>query len=108
MTEKRAYNVTCDVPYVAPVGNLTVRFHRGDTVIHTRTFNHSSKKPENQSSTISFTPSRHDDGVMFRCEAILDLEPFGPKLRVFSEPYNVTVKCKYLFLVVYTFNDTGE
>lgn len=97
MTEMTAYNFTCDVPNVAPVRNLTVRLHRGDTVIHTRTFVHSGKEPVNQSSAIRFVPSRNDNGVTFRCEALLDLEPDGPKLRVFSEPYNVTVKCKYLY-----------
>lgn len=95
MIEARAYNFTCDVPNVAPVGRLTVRLHRGDTVIHTRTFNHSGEAPVNQSSAIRFVPSRHDNGVTFRCEAILDLDPDRPELRVFSEPYNVTVKCKY-------------
>lgn len=95
MTERTAYNFTCEVPNVAPVGRLTVRLHRGDTVIHTRTFNHSGKAPANQSAAIRFVPSRHDNGVLFRCEALLDLEPDGPKLRVFSEPYAVTVECKH-------------
>lgn len=100
----RAYNFTCDVPNVAPGGNLTVRLHRGNTVIHSRTFNYFRKEPMNQSSAIRFVPSINDNGVTFRCEAILDLEPDGPKLRVFSEPYNITVKCKYC---IYVFNDAG-
>lgn len=95
MTEGTAYNFTCTVPNVAPVGNLTVRLHRGDAVIHTHTFNHSGKKPVNQLSVTRFVPSGNDNGITFRCEAILDLQPEGPKLRVFSEPYNITVKCKY-------------
>lgn len=99
MTERTAYNFTCDVPNVAPVVKLTVRLHREDKVIHNRTFNHLGKKPVNQSSAFEFIPSRDDNNATFRCEALLDLEPDGPKLRAVSEPYTITVKCKYIFLM---------
>lgn len=102
MRESEAYNFTCDVPNVAPVQMLTVRLYRGDTVIHTRTFNHFDPEPVNQSSVIGFVPSRKDNGVTFRCEAVLDLGPEGPKLSVLSEPYEVTVHCRY-FLIFYFF-----
>lgn len=94
MTEMMAYNFTCDVPDVAPVGRLTVRLYRGDTIIHTHKFNHSGKEPMNQSSTISFVPSQSDNGATFKCEAILDLEPVGPKLRQLSKLYEIKVECK--------------
>lgn len=97
MREMTAYNFTCDVPNIAPVANLIVRLHRGEKVVHTRTFNHSGKNPVNKSPAFRFVPSRKDSGIPFRCEALLDLEPDGPKLSVFSEPYNVTVHCKYIY-----------
>lgn len=95
MKEHTTYNFTCGVPVVAPVGNLTVKLYRGDAVIETRTFNDTIKEPVSKLSVIPFVPSRHDDGVEFRCEAILDLEKHGgPKLNVSSEPYRVAVTCK--------------
>lgn len=97
MTEMVAYNFTCDVPDVAPVGKLTVRLYKGDTIIHTQKFNHSSKEPMNQSSTISFIPSRRDNNATFKCEVILDLEPVGPKLREVSNLYTIKVQCKLFF-----------
>lgn len=100
MKESTAYNFTCDVPNVAPVRMLTVRLYRGDTIIHTRTFSHSAKEAVNQSAAIGFVPSRKDSGVTFRCEAVLDLGPVGPKLTVLSEPYEVTVHCKSFGLFV--------
>lgn len=106
MIERTTYNFTCYVPNVAPVGNLILRLHRGDTVIYTRSYAHPGKEPVTQSSAFEYTPSRNDNGVTFRCEALLDLEPHGPKLRVFSEPYNITVLCKYIY--IYIFDDTRE
>lgn len=100
MKESTAYNFTCNVPNVAPVQMLTVKLYRGDTIIHTRTFYHSVKEAVNQSAAFSFVPSRKDSGVTFRCEAVLDLRPVGPKLRILSEPYEVTVHCKSFGLFV--------
>lgn len=100
MKESTAYNFTCDVPNVAPVRMLTVRLYRGDTIIHNRTFNNPTKEAVNQSVAIGFVPSRKDGNVTFRCEAVLDLGPVGPMLRVLSEPYEVTVHCKFLGLSV--------
>lgn len=94
MKASAAYNFTCDVPNVAPVRMLTVRLYRGDTIIHNRTFDQSTKEAVNQSAAIGFVPSREDSGVTFRCEAVLDLGPVGPKLSVLSEPYELTVHCK--------------
>lgn len=100
MKESTAYNFTCYVPNVAPVRMLTVSLYRGDTIIHNRTFNHSTKEAVSQSAVISFVPSRKDSGVAFKCEAVLDLGPVGPKLSKTSEPYEVTVHCKSFGLFV--------
>ncbi|XP_056869919.1 hemicentin-1-like [Takifugu flavidus] len=91
MKESTAYNFICNVPNVAPIRMLTVSLYRGNTIIHTRTFNHPTKEAVNQSAAISFVPSREDSGVAFKCEAVLDLGPGGPKLSKISEPYEVTV-----------------
>ncbi|TNM96865.1 hypothetical protein fugu_015021 [Takifugu bimaculatus] len=91
MKESTAYNFICNVPNVAPIRMLTVSLYRGNTIIHTRTFNTPTKEAVNQSAAISFVPSREDSGVAFKCEAVLDLGSGGPKLSKISEPYEVTV-----------------
>lgn len=104
MREGTAYDFKCDVGMVAPVGRLTVTLYRGDTDIDAVIPGNTGKNPVNQSYPIQYVPNRSDDGVTFRCEALLDLEPEGPKLRVFSEPYKVSVQCEYFILS----NDTRE
>lgn len=96
MTEMKEYNFTCDVHNIAPVQNLTVRWYKGDTFVFMDTFDNPSKEPVNQSSVFSFTPTRQENGVTFRCEAHLNLGPEGPQLHAFSEEYNITVHCKYI------------
>ncbi|KAE8283339.1 Hemicentin-1 [Larimichthys crocea] len=91
LKEAEEYNFTCNIHNIAPVQSLTVTWYKGDTIIYTDTFNNPSKKPVNQTSVLSFTPHRQDDGVTFRCEAHLDLQPEGPQLKVSSQEYNITV-----------------
>lgn len=95
MAEGEEHKLTCYVHNVAPVKKLVVRWYKGDTVVHSDTFDGLSQQPENQSSILSFTPSRRDNGGKFRCEAHLDLGPEGPRLNVSSHEYTVTVSCKY-------------
>lgn len=92
------YDFICNIGMVAPVGRLTVTLYRGDTDIHASISQTVGKTPVNQSYAIRYVPHRSDDGATFRCEALLDLEPEGPKLRVSSDPYKVSVQCEYLIL----------
>ncbi|XP_078140645.1 hemicentin-1 [Centroberyx gerrardi] len=90
MIEGERHILTCDIQHIAPVQNLTVTWHKGNETTIDR-FNNPSKEPVNQSSVHSFTASRYDDGVQFRCEAHLDLGPEGPSLSATSQQYPVTV-----------------
>lgn len=101
LKEAEEYNFTCNIHNIAPVQSLTVTWYKGDTIIYTDTFNNPSKKPVNQTSVLSFTPHRQDDGVTFRCEAHLDLQPEGPQLKVSSQEYNITVNCKYITCTIW-------
>lgn len=96
MVELEKYNFTCDIQNIAPVQNLTVRWYKGDTIVHTDTFDNPSNEPVNQSSVLSFTPTRQDNRVTFRCEAHLDLGTEGPQLNASSQEYTITVNCKYI------------
>ncbi|GLD49212.1 hemicentin-1-like protein [Lates japonicus] len=91
MNVTEEHNFICHINHVAPVQNLTVRWYKGDKLIHTDAFNSSNKKPENQTSVYSFTATRQDNGITFRCEAHMDLGPEGPQLNVSSEEKRVTV-----------------
>ncbi|XP_078125559.1 hemicentin-1 [Sander vitreus] len=91
MDEGEKYNFTCDIHNIAPVQNLTVRWYKGGEMVYADTFDNSRKEPVDQSSVFSFTPSRQDNGVTFRCEAHLDLWPIGPQLNTSSQEHNITV-----------------
>lgn len=103
MYEREEYNITCDIYNVAPVQNLTVMWYKGDTLVETKTFDNETRVPVNQSSVLSFTPARQDNGATLRCEAYMDLQPEGPLLNVTSKEFNVTVYCKYI-MCAYLFN----
>ncbi|XP_073350907.1 hemicentin-1 [Pagrus major] len=89
--ENENFEITCGINDIAPVQNLSVRWYKGDTIVHTDTFNNPSKPPVNQSSVYNFKPSRKDNGVTFRCEAHMDLGPEGPQFNVSSKEYQITV-----------------
>lgn len=93
VNELEEYDYTCDIPDVAPVQRLTVKWYKGDELLKTQTFNNPSKEPVNQSSVLNFNATRQDNGVALRCEAHLDLGP-GLQLNVSSQEYIITVKCK--------------
>lgn len=94
--EGEKYDFTCDINNVAPIQNLTIWWYKGDAVVFIDTFDNPRVKPVDQSAVYSFTPTRQDDGVTFRCEAHLDLSPEGPHLNVSSRELNITVHCKYI------------
>ncbi|KAF0032855.1 hypothetical protein F2P81_015145 [Scophthalmus maximus] len=91
MREGHEYNITCLVHNVAPVQHLTVTWYKGDSPISRDTFDNGSKKPTDQPSVYSLTPTRRDNGATFRCEAQMDLGPEGPRLNVSSAEHSVTV-----------------
>ncbi|KAG9274589.1 intercellular adhesion molecule 1-like [Astyanax mexicanus] len=91
--EGRQYELKCDIQNVAPVGNVIVKWYKGDTLVGSTTFTESSKTPENLLATLQISPSRDDNGAQYRCEAELDLGPEGPQPppAVMSDPLNITV-----------------
>ncbi|KAA0705374.1 hypothetical protein E1301_Tti009761 [Triplophysa tibetana] len=93
MIEGSTYNLQCDVVNVAPVQNLTVKWYKGETLMHNETFTDPIKTPVNTTSILQITPDRSDDGVQYRCEADLELGAEGPQPppTVTSEPLNIAV-----------------
>ncbi|XP_030592636.1 vascular cell adhesion protein 1-like isoform X2 [Archocentrus centrarchus] len=92
MTEGKEYDIICEIPNIAPVQNLTVKWYKGDRIIKSDTFENTTfKRSVNASSRLSFKPSRQDSGARFRCEAQMDLRPVGPHFNVSSKEYNITV-----------------
>lgn len=94
MNEGTQYHLECVVHDVAPVRNLTLRWYKGNETIDIKTFDSDTKEPVDETSVLTFVPSRHDNGVQLRCEAEMQLGPNGPHY-LFSEYYPVTVNCKY-------------
>ncbi|XP_049332013.1 intercellular adhesion molecule 5 isoform X1 [Astyanax mexicanus] len=96
MIEGRQYELKCALQNVAPVGNVIVKWYKGDTQVGNTTFSESSKTPENLLTTLQISPSRDDDGAQYRCEAELNLGPKGPQPppAKISDPLNITVLYK--------------
>ncbi|XP_072560760.1 vascular cell adhesion protein 1-like isoform X2 [Paramormyrops kingsleyae] len=97
MVEGSLYQLTCEIQNIAPVQNLTVKWYKGDTLVHEdRDYVIKDKKPVSVSSTLLITANRTDDGAEYSCEAELDLGPEGPQppLAVKSKPLRVTVHYK--------------
>ncbi|XP_039467295.1 hemicentin-1 isoform X1 [Oreochromis aureus] len=98
MVEGKEYNIICEIPKIAPVQNLTVKWYKGDRIIEPDILeiiepNHlkNTKQPVKLLSTFPFTPTRKDSGTRFRCEAQMDLSPVGPHFNVSSQEFSVTV-----------------
>lgn len=98
MKEREEYIIRCDILNVAPVQRLTVTWYRGKEIIKEQSFNDTTKTPVNQSSILTITPKRSDNGTDYRCQAKLDLGPEGPQppLSVTSEPLIAIVHYKPL------------
>ncbi|XP_026116714.1 protein amalgam-like isoform X4 [Carassius auratus] len=98
MKEGQQYELQCDVHDVAPVQNLTVKWYKGQTLLHQTNFSDTENKTlVNKTVTLLIRPDRADDGAQYRCEAELDLGAEGPqpppKINS-SEPLNVEVYYK--------------
>ncbi|XP_052408356.1 intercellular adhesion molecule 1 isoform X47 [Carassius gibelio] len=90
------YELQCDVHDVAPVQYLTVKWYKGQTLLHQTTFSDTDKTPVNKTVTLLIRPDRDDDGAQYWCEAELDLGAEGPQppLKNSSKPLNVEVYYK--------------
>uniref|UniRef100_G1MVJ1 Ig-like domain-containing protein n=1 Tax=Meleagris gallopavo TaxID=9103 RepID=G1MVJ1_MELGA len=76
-----AHKLSCRVPNVFPIRNLSVSLLRGDLTLHTATFwEHSQKQLEDVLVTHEVTARREDHGQSITCHAQLDLRPYGPLL----------------------------
>lgn len=105
LVEGTSYRLLCDILNVAPVGILSVRWHKGSKVFHTETFNKSTVRPDNRSSSVRLLAERDDNGTMIWCEAKLNFGPTGPDIiPTKSQPHEVIVLCK--FLIAYRLNWT--
>lgn len=94
VVEGTPYELQCDVLDVAPVRNLTVTWYKDNQTVKTDTFNSTTKEAEDVSSTLTFNISRGGSGAQFRCEAQLDLGPYGPQPPVISETHSISVHCE--------------
>uniref|UniRef100_A0A3B3T3G6 Intercellular adhesion molecule 1-like n=1 Tax=Paramormyrops kingsleyae TaxID=1676925 RepID=A0A3B3T3G6_9TELE len=103
MVEGSQYQLKCEIQNIAPVQNLTVKWYKGDTLVHEDRDcviedgkSDREKEPVSVSSTLLITPSRADDGAEYSCGAELDLGPEGPQppLEEKSMPLRVTVHYK--------------
>ena len=97
MVEGTEYQLQCDVLNVAPVQNLTVTWYRGNETIKTDSYSDQSNltTPVNESYILTITPSREDDGALYRCEAQLNLGPEGLHPSAIDSCFNLTVLCEF-------------
>uniref|UniRef100_A0A8C2HKX0 Ig-like domain-containing protein n=1 Tax=Cyprinus carpio TaxID=7962 RepID=A0A8C2HKX0_CYPCA len=79
MMEGQQYELQCDVHNVAPVQYLTVKWYKGQTLLHQTNFTDTIETPENKTVTLLIRPDRADDGAQYWCEAELDLGAEGPQ-----------------------------
>ncbi|XP_062454313.1 intercellular adhesion molecule 5-like [Rhea pennata] len=76
LEEGKSHNVTCSVPSVAPVRNLTVTLGQGAETLHTQTFEHDTRpSPQQVLVTHKITAQRWHHGQNITCRAQLNLEP---------------------------------
>ncbi|KAM7394602.1 hypothetical protein PAMP_021393 [Pampus punctatissimus] len=95
MFEGDQYTLHCMVVDVALVGNLTVTFYRGQTVLDRQKSSYTEKTPVTKTFTLDINPSKDDDGVQYWCEAELELGAEGP------QPPPVVVSEKLTAVVFY-------
>lgn len=96
MLEGQQYTLQCAVQQAAPIGKVQVVFYKGQTKLASMQSNSSGevKKPQDETFTLDFTPSKEDNGDSFRCEASLDLDIPQPRPVVTSTHMTVPVHCK--------------
>jgi len=96
LVEGESYSIRCDILNVAPVSNLSVHWHRGDTILYTERFDGSSLSPVNKTSVFNLTAQRGDEEAPIWCEAQLDFWRPVPNLpTIKSESRDVTVLCTF-------------
>ncbi|XP_075869579.1 vascular cell adhesion protein 1-like [Nelusetta ayraudi] len=95
MLEGQQYTLQCAVQQAAPIGKVQVVFYKGQTKLASMRSNSRGelKKPQDETFTLDFTPSKEDDGDSFRCEVSLDLDIPQPRPVVTSA--NMTVPVHY-------------
>ncbi|NXE57713.1 ICAM5 protein, partial [Casuarius casuarius] len=92
MEEGASHNLTCRVPAVAPVRNLTVTLGRGAETLHAQTFEHDADlSPHQVQVTQGITARRRHHGQNVTCQAELSLEPHGPRLSSAAAPAALAV-----------------
>ncbi|XP_072225669.1 vascular cell adhesion protein 1-like [Leuresthes tenuis] len=80
MVEGKEYQLLCEVQNVAPVQYLTLRWYRGQTEVYKHSFSDlTSSSPVQVSSTLVITPTKAENGAVYRCVAELELGPEGPQ-----------------------------
>lgn len=96
MIANNKYNVQCVVEDVAPVKNLSVSFHKGDTQLTQFKFHDEGKKPVTKTVYLDIIPSSEDDGAQYWCKARLDLGAGGPEQPPVVESGNITSTVYYM------------
>lgn len=94
MVEGQKYQLLCDVQNIAPVQYLTLKWYRGDAMVHNHSFSDlTSSSPVQVSSILEITPTRTENGAIYRCVAQLELGPEGPQPppSVASDYLNISV-----------------
>ncbi|KAF7662373.1 hypothetical protein LDENG_00237390 [Lucifuga dentata] len=94
MFEGHLYTLRCTVQDVAPVKNLIVTFYRGSKLVGSpQSTNNTEKTPLTESFTLNINTTKEDDGVLYICEATLDLKADGltPKDLMWSKSLISTV-----------------
>ncbi|XP_043940518.1 intercellular adhesion molecule 1-like isoform X2 [Protopterus annectens] len=100
MEVNKTYNLTCTVPNVGPVQNLTIKILKGNEELIVQDYPHDNQK-KHQNMTVShpFTPQISDHGRNLSCSAELNLSSVGEvhctnssvNLKVYAFPENVTL-----------------
>ncbi|XP_072560766.1 vascular cell adhesion protein 1-like isoform X2 [Paramormyrops kingsleyae] len=107
MVEGSQYHLKCEIQNIAPVHSLTVKWYKGETLVHEdRDYVIEDRKSDREKAPVSVastilitanrTTNRTDDKIQYICEAELDLGPEGPQppLAVKSTPLRVAVHYK--------------
>ncbi|XP_029946282.1 hemicentin-1 isoform X2 [Salarias fasciatus] len=99
LIEGNEYRLKCYIHNVAPAEKLKVFWYKDDDELPVREFYEESRTPVTVSDTLIITPTRHYNGSVFKCLAVLDLRPDGPQnLFTVSSPYTAVVQYQPLFV----------